>query len=360
MNNLYENVISLRAPAHGPPRPGLEWRERTHRWVCPAEGCEKRHNDFVGDSSSHESEILSDESYRAIDRITSVVNAAPAMKRNAIMSAMSVSQPHKIFSHLEDTGVLKEILPELAIGRGIKQPSNYHFYDVLDHQTQALTGARELLDNERSSPLMPRFADYFDDDLGDGHTRGELTALASMLHDVGKPDTYSETDKPGHITFYNHEDVGARIIEDIADRLDFNDRSKDFLMNVVENHMRPHTIAQRGRMPTRKAVRKFKRMTGDSMPAVLLIHLADILSSRGPNLTNAEWDNRLKFVDHVIDLSNEKPEKKEALVSGRDLIDLGMKPSPEMGRILSEIEDKYQSGELRSREEALFWVIDNA
>ena len=85
---------------------------------------------------------------------------------------------------LKETGVLKEIMPELTLGDGISQRADFHKYDVLEHSLRCV----------RYSDREIRFA--------------------ALLHDVGKPFCYH---RDGN--FYKHPEEGARIAGEILTRL---------------------------------------------------------------------------------------------------------------------------------------------
>ncbi len=97
--------------------------------------------------------------------------------------------PYHGLQILEDTGVLAQILPELAKGKGLSQRADFHKYDVLEHSLRAVR-YMEGLDN--SYPLR----------------------LAALLHDVGKPLCMLR-DGNAH----NHPEEGERLAEEILHRL---------------------------------------------------------------------------------------------------------------------------------------------
>ena len=110
---------------------------------------------------------------------------------------------------LEDTGLLKHIIPELREGIGCGQ-NKHHIYTVFDHNVRALNYA-----TEKNYSLVVR--------------------LASLLHDVGKPKTKGGNGPDS--TFYNHEVVGARMTVKILDRLRFSKEIIDKVTHLVRQHL---------------------------------------------------------------------------------------------------------------------------
>ena len=103
---------------------------------------------------------------------------------------------------LDETRVLDEILPELTLGRGMAQRSDFHKYDVLEHSL--------------------RCACYAD----------EKVRLAALLHDVGKPERFIATGK-----YYGHADTGELIAKDVLMRLKYDKKTVKETCFLVKNHM---------------------------------------------------------------------------------------------------------------------------
>ena len=90
-------------------------------------------------------------------------------------------------------------------------------------------------------------------------------------------------------------------------------------------------------------------ISAKSFPATLEVLRVDCASCHG------KMDDYLYLLDFLYSLNGE-PAVPPPLVTGRDLIRLGMKPGREMGKILSEIADLQLEGRLRSREEAMNYL----
>ena len=110
--------------------------------------------------------------------------------RDELLKILKSEFPAEGILLLYNSGLLKHILPELLAMKGVKQ-GGHHIYDVWNHSIEALRGCPS------SDPLV-RFA--------------------TLLHDVGKPQTV-RFQGPRGVTFYGHEVVGARIAEKIGIRL---------------------------------------------------------------------------------------------------------------------------------------------
>jgi poly(A) polymerase len=215
---------------------------------------------------------------------------------------------------LDQSGLLKEIVPELVAMKGVQQPPQYHPEgDVYVHT--------KLLLKQLKKPSI-------------------TLALGALLHDVGKPPTFTVSDR---IRFNNHDKVGAAMTREIMKRLRYSNKEIDNVSACVDNHMRFKDVQK---MRQAKLKRFLQRET---FIDELEMHRIDCLASHG-DISN--W--------HFLKAKSEEYSKEEIkpkpLVSGHDLKAIGIQPGPEMGKILSEISDLQLEGKFKTKEEALEWV----
>jgi poly(A) polymerase len=214
---------------------------------------------------------------------------------------------------LDNAGLLNVVLPEVAAMKGVEQPPEFHPEgDVFQH-------TKLMLD------LLPPNSSV-------------VLAFAVLLHDVGKPRTFERA--PDRIRFNEHDRVGAEITEQILRRLRFSNDELAKIVLCVAEHMRLQFVQQ-----MRPA--KLKRILArETFPVELELHRIDCVASHG-NLDNYEFLKRkaAELPPEVI--------KPAPLLTGHDLLALGLTPGPLVGQILSEVEEAQLEERLRSREEAL-------
>ncbi len=169
----------------------------------------------------------------------------------------------------------------------------------------------------------------------------ETLAWGVLLHDVGKPPTFTPASGPGtRIRFDNHAEVGAVMTEAICRRLRFSNAATEQIVLLVRNHlrfidvprMRPATLKRFVRLP--------------HFEEHLELHRLDCLSSHA----------KLDTYDFVLRFLAETPPEEvrpPRLVSGNDLKALGLPPGPLFGKILAAIEEAQLEGRVKTREEAL-------
>src|SRR2546428_8548337 len=172
--------------------------------------------------------------------------------RDEILKILTEGQARRGFELLEETGLLEAVLPEIKALQGVQQPPEFHPEgDVWVHTLMMLEGLRN------PTPTL---------------------ALGVLLHDVGKPPTFSVRER---IRFDNHVEVGARMAEDILKRLRFPSREAERVVELVRHHLRFKDFPQM----RRSTQLRFLRLPG--FDEHLELHRLDCLSSHR-DLTNYE------------------------------------------------------------------------
>jgi putative nucleotidyltransferase with HDIG domain len=213
-----------------------------------------------------------------------------------------------------ELGLLEQVLPEVAAMDGVSQPEDYHPEgDVFTHTRAALS----LLRNP--SPVL---------------------ALATLLHDVGKPPTHSIAER---IRFDGHVEVGAQMTEAICRRLRLSSDHTEQTVDLVRNHLRFMHVQEMRRSTLRRFLRK------PNFADHLELHRVDCRSSHR-SLEN------YRFCRGELEAMRREPPHPERLITGRDLIGLGLRPGPLYGQILRQVEDLQLEGALKTRDEAFDFV----
>jgi len=224
----------------------------------------------------------------------------------------------KGFELLDATGLLSQIMPEVAAMKGVEQSPDYHPEgDVFTHTM--------LLLSHLQAPA-------------------ETLAYGCLLHDVGKPVCIQRTGE--RLTFYGHTEKGAAMAEEIMKRLKSSRATWERVAHLVRNHLR-HTQAPNMRLST------LKRFLGEEgIDELLEITRIDALSSNG----DLQY---YRFCKQKLEEFQEEEIHPAPLLRGRDLIALGFAPGPGFSEILKQVEEAQLGGELNSREQALAWVAQH-
>jgi poly(A) polymerase len=228
------------------------------------------------------------------------------------------------FELLYQLGLLVRILPEVVRLRGVAQPPEFHPEgDVWVHTMLLL----EKLQPGCSMTL----------------------AWGALLHDIGKPATYQPPNPkiPGdRIRFNGHVEAGVRIAEEILARLRFSNEDTAQILALIKNHMRFGDILQM----KQSTLKRFLRLP--RFDEHLELHRLDASSAHG-DLRLYDFAREQYEVEPTPDL------RPAPLLTGRDLIDAGYRPSPQFKPMLALAEDAQLEGSATTREQALA-LVQNA
>lgn len=306
-------------------------------------------------------------------RAGEIGRAAAERQRDELARCLSTARAAQALRLLDGLGLLEQLFPEVTAGRGVEQPKE-HYWDVFDHSIEAVgaldmmlaaeepPGAREAdLWRELWSALaaQPGLREYLAEEAIEGRSRAALLKLAGLLHDVAKPETRAP-DENGRIRFFGHSERGAATARQVLHRLRFSRREIDLVAMMVEEHLRPTQLGQSATLPpTRRALFRFFRDTGEAAEGVLLLSLADALAARGPRMTLEGWRGHVAYIAYVLARRQEDEAIARAprLLTGEEVMaELAIGPGPEIGRLLSALEEARAAGEVTTREDAVAYV----
>lgn len=257
----------------------------------------------------------------------------------------------RVFAEIEATGLLQYLFPELTGTVGLEQNA-YHHLDVWSHTLLTMDELDRLLEEPENvyAEHAGTIAERMDEPLQDMYPRSAFLRLAALLHDAGKPMTFSRGED-GRIHFHSHQERSREVVARLGERLRLSRRAREYLVGVVGRHMDIGFSVKEGATP--RVLRRLVLRLGDLLPDVVLLSTADRFATRGP-LTTVEGLER--YVGFCRVLLGEFLKEKETppLVRGHDLIrELGMREGPEVGDILREVREAQLEGRVGTREEAL-------
>ncbi len=265
---------------------------------------------------------------------------------------------------LDDLGLLIQLVPELAVARGVTQPPEHH-WDVFRHSLEAVARAEALLERRgppeiiSAVPWGPDIQAHFTEEVSSGHRRYALLKLAALVHDVAKP-TKKTTEDNGRVHFYGHAQEGAAMAQAIMERLRFSNREARLVFRMVEHHLRPRQMVPQGEeLPTPRAIYRYFRDLEDTAIDTLFLNLADHWASRGPDLVLEDWREHAATVAYVLDHWRQETVvvRPPRLVTGHDIVrELGLEPGPAVGEVLEALKEAQAAGQVVSREDALAWA----
>jgi poly(A) polymerase len=233
--------------------------------------------------------------------------------RDELNKIFGTAKPELGLDLLDQSGLLKEILPDIAAMHGVEQPPQFHPEgDVYEHVRLMLTKIEQ--------PNL---------DL----------ALGVLFHDVGKKPT-SKTDENGRIRFNEHESVGANMTEQIMADLRYDNKSIETVKELVQHHMQFKDV------PHMRASTLKRMMARPTFELELELHRIDCASSHGDL---RHWE----FLKQQLEVMSAEQIDPPSLITGRDLLAMGLTPGKTIGRVLEAVRLAQLEEAVQTRAEAL-------
>jgi len=233
--------------------------------------------------------------------------------RDELNKIFTASKPELGLDLLDQSGLLREVLPDIAALHGVEQPPQFHPEgDVYEH-------VRLMLSKIEQPDL-------------------EL-ALGVLFHDVGKKPT-AKVDENGRIRFNEHESVGAEMAERIMTGLRYDNKTIQTVREMVQHHMQFKDV------PHMRPSTLKRMMARPTFALELELHRIDCASSHG-DLKHYE------FLKQQLEIMSAEEIEPPPLISGGDLLAMGLRPGKEVGRILEAVRVAQLDGTVQTRAEAL-------
>jgi len=259
------------------------------------------------------------ETFAAIQALAPKISRISAERiRDELLKLFRPPHAARGLTLLRDSGLLAAVLPELAATVDCEQSPDYHPEgSVFNHVRLML----EKLPTDASLELV----------------------WSVLMHDIAKPVTFERDAATGKIHFYGHEKVGATMAEAILTRLKFTNKEIAAVTACVLMHMQFKDVKQMRQATLRRLLMR------EHFPLELALHRLDCLGSFG-GLEHYD------FLTAAAEELKNQPALHPPLLTGHDLLALGVPPGPEVGRRLAELRERQLSDELKTADEARAWV----
>lgn len=302
---------------------------------------------------------VEENTWRAVEELAGLVTTVSPERTAAELEGMLTGgRSREAFLMLKSSGLLARILPEADALAGVPQPPDFHPEgDVWEHtllllglNDQTVRGEVEGIDASGVGDVAPERgmaagsftgAEYRD---AVAECRGALSgadaatlAWSGLLHDIGKPGTIAHEDR---IRFNNHDLLGAEMAAAVMERLRRSRRAVDGTYDLIRRHIHFSTLRNMRKSKLRRWLRN------PSFPLHLELHRLDCMAS------HRMLENWFFGVGAWREERARAPEP-EPLLRGGDLLALGVRPGPEMGRLLRMVEDARLEGDVADRDAAL-------
>jgi len=309
---------------------------------------------------------IDSETERLIQRNSRLItDVAGERVREELLRLLAIPGAGRRLAYLDDLGLLTALIPELNPARGVDQPK-VHVWDVFDHSIQTVAAVEFVLresaweyageDILASIPWSEELCQHFDREISRGSTGRSLLKLAALLHDIAKPQTKTMDD--GRARFLGHQQEGAAAAAAIMERLRFSNNEIKLVELLIKYHLRPTQMSNEG-IPTRRAIYRYFRDTGEAGIDLLFLCLADHLATRGASLDLRQWQEHTQMTGYVLEkrFEEESVSAPPRLIDGHDVMKtFGISPGPRLGELLETLREAQAAGEVATREQALNYI----
>ncbi len=254
---------------------------------------------------------------------------------------------------MDSLGATAAVLPELAQLHGVEQ-SPYHHLDVHDHTRAVLTEVIEL-ERERqgwAGEHAEAVSRLLREPLANELTRGQALRFGALFHDVAKPQTRNVTSE-GRITFMGHDAAGAEIAAAVLARLRASERLGEHVAALTRHHLRLGFLVREAPL-SRRVIYRYLSTCEPVEVDVTVLSVADRLATRGRGSEPAiarHLDLAVELVGEALAWRARRP--RPPLRGDQLARAVGLRPGPELGRVLAELEEASFAGEISSREDAI-------
>jgi poly(A) polymerase len=255
---------------------------------------------------------------------------------------------------MDELGATAVVLPELTELKGVEQ-SHFHHLDVYEHTRAVLGEAISLVRDpgrwfgEAQAEALTR---VFEEPLANELTRGQAIRFGALFHDIAKPATRRMTPE-GRVTFVGHDAVGAEMAGAVLVRLRASQRLVEFVADLARHHLRLGFLVHQ--MPLdRRTIYHYLRACEPVGVEVTVLTVADRLATRGRGAEDA-IERHLELARVMLgEALAWRVEPPRPPVRGDELAAaVGLKPGPEVGRLLADLEEASFAGEIDSPAQAI-------
>lgn len=263
------------------------------------------------------------ETARAIEpSLASYTKVSPERIRDEWMKAMKARRPSRAFDVMKDHGMLAVTAPELMESVGCEQ-NRYHSFDVWGHAMACL----------------------------DACPPNAVLRVAGLLHDIGKPRSRAFSDKTNDYTFYEHERIGAEMVEPLLSRLRFSNEERIRVVGLVRHHL----ICYEDSWSDAAVRRWVKRVSPDLLADLYELNRADVLG-KGRDASQ-DLDRLASLKERVTRLlaAGAAMSTRDLAINGHDLMkEVGLPAGPGLGKVLAALLDEViENPELNARDPLL-------
>ena len=257
---------------------------------------------------------------------------------------------------LDRMNLIEKFFPEMSEVKKIP-PNSHHHLPLFLHCLETIKQV-----NLKISKYDKNIKNYFDTKNLGAHPRLAYLKLASFLHDVGKPDTWTIDEETGRHRFIKHDDVGSQKIIPTLKKLKFSNKQIKYIQNLIKYHIYPSALIS-DEIVSEKVLNRYFRKMGEYALDIIFLAMGDRLSARGEAITEDIVEKNIAHLNSMIDFYfntflNQKPLEK--LLDGNEIMEiLKINKSPKLGKIIKALQEAQINSDVITKEEAIKFIKNN-
>lgn len=294
------------------------------------------------------------QTYSYIKKYKKLINNVAIERVNTeLLKLLESDHAGTTLKEMRENEFLFEILPELKTQINVP-PNLHHHLWLIDHSIESVYQFEQIY-----SSMPDWIQEHAQSEFTTGMKRIALLKLGILLHDLGKPDTWTIDPKDGRHRFIKHDEVGSQLSLPMLRRLKFSKQQIKYIAKLIKHHIYPSQIIQSKDASEKATLRMFRRL-GEDTPDVIMLAMADRLATRGVEITD---DDVKTNIDGLTDFLQQFKETEEnvikipKLLSGNEVMDmLGIKPGPQLGEILKALHEAQINSDVNTKDEAIEFI----
>ena len=294
-----------------------------------------------------------------------IIQKAPQLKkvsgeriREELFGILALEESHRFIRELDELKLLTQIIPEIEALRKTDQEGFQHL-DVWKHSLETLEHTEKILQDLKR--LFPKFyrkiSKHLKEEVADKQPRITLLKLATLFHDLGKPQTQAITPE-GRMRFIGHEEKGVEMAEEIGKRLRLSRKAIETVKREILHHMRPGNLSEVPKL-TNRAIFRFFRDCKEEGVETLILSYGDRLAACGPLATPRMIKRHREVVEEMLGDYYERKSiiKPKRLVNGNEIMKrFNLSPGPKIGKILEALSEAQAEGKIKVKKEAFEFI----
>jgi len=212
----------------------------------------------------------------------------------ALLSLFSKDLYGNAIEFLDRYEILENIFPYIKEAKTIGK-CKYHVVNAYTHMEMTYRNFKDLISGRLS---LNGIKDVLIDKLVQNFSLYDYIAISAFLHDIGKFAAYKKEN--GQVSFTNHNELGARITEEVLEKLGFPKEAIEIITTIIEGHMHPLRIFKAGGMSQKKAIEDFFNKYKEIAPMIIAVSFCDVYATLSLKDDDNQEDAFKIFMENLI------------------------------------------------------------